>query len=76
MKRVKSLVFKGVSQIACQSVVAYLGNAGYKVCIRPRPEPMELPDYGISVDAQTGCNTDYIGIIVDVRSDCDPIAGH
>ncbi len=29
MKRVKSLVFKGLAQIACQSQATHLGNAGY-----------------------------------------------
>ena len=28
MKRVKSLVFKGLAQIACQSQATHLGNAG------------------------------------------------
>ena len=28
MKRVKSLVLKGVAQIACQSEATYLGNVG------------------------------------------------
>ena len=28
MKRVKSLVLKGVAQIACQSEVTHLGNVG------------------------------------------------
>jgi hypothetical protein len=30
MKRVKSLVFKGLAQIVCQSQATYLGNAGQK----------------------------------------------